>query len=355
MMHWLVRRTTAAAAAVVCAAAWSCVDAQIVRSTGLSPFAKDYRIDFAIPDAPAFKLLEVDRSVILRPQTARELVLALDGFRGDDNAFVVPDQIGIEFSPGLFIGGGQLRLTDYAARKYLYATRLSGATNRDSLGRSQLATGIRFSIVDEQDIRTRGGGGTDTVVTAFTQRILDVYVAARVRVGPRAAIALTDAEQRLVEAVSDSIEQYWADRYWNASAMDLAFGARARTADSLGHAPALDEAAGWFTYANGLQGWGQLLLGAKVGAARDSSGGLRASNTLAARLYVGSNALKGFVEGQQSLASSTDAQWLLNSGVEFRLPGVGWIDASAGYASHASGGRSRLVSSFKFRAGVPGF
>ena len=336
-------------------AAWSGLDAQIVRTGGLSPFVKDYRIDFAIPDAPAFKLLEVDRSVMLRPQTARELVVALDGFRGDGNAFVVPRQVGIEFSPGLFIGGGQLRLADYAARKYLYATRLSGATNRDSLGRSQLAAGIRFSIVDEQDIRARGGGGTDTVVTAFTQRILDVYQAARVRVGPRAPLVLTDPEQRLVDAVADSIERYWAERYWNANAVDLAFGARAQAEDSLGHDPSLDEAAGWFTYANGLQGWGQLLLGAKLGAARDSSGEFQASNTVALRLYVGSNALKGFVEGQQSLASHTDARWLLNSGVEFRLPGVGWIDASAGYASPPSGGRSRLISSFKFRTGVPGF
>jgi hypothetical protein len=354
-MHRCTFRTFAPTIAIACACTAACshADAQIVRSGGLSPFVKDYRIDFAIPDAPAFKLLEVDRSVILRPQTARDLVLALDGFRGDGNAFVVPKQIGIEFSPGLLIGGGQLRLADYTARKYLYATRLSGATNRDSLGRGQLATGIRFSILDEQDIRDKSGGGTDSVVTAFTRRILDVYEAIRDRVGPRAPLVLTDTEQRLIDAVSDSIEQYWADRYWNASALDLAFGARARTADTLGHDPSLDEAAGWFTYANGLQGWGQLQLGAKLGAARDTSGGFHASNTLAARLYVGSNALKGFVEAQQSLASRTDAQWLLNSGVEFRLPGIGWIDASAGYASPSSGERGRVISSFKFRAGVP--
>lgn len=329
-------------------------DAQIVRAGGLSPFVKDYKIDFAIPDAPAFKLLDVDQSAILRPQTVRDLAVALDGFRGNGNAFVVPKQFGVELSPGLLIGSGRLQLTDYAARKYLYATRLSGATSRDTANRGQLAGGIRFSIVDEQDIRSKGGGGTDPVVTAFTESIRDVYAAARRRAGPPPApIILTDGERDQVEAVSDSIKQYWAEKYWNASSLELALGTRVTSRDSLGHDPKVDEAAGWMTYANGLQGWGQLLVGARLGAARDTGGTFRAANTLAARLYVGSNALKAFVEGQQALVSNTTAQWLLNSGVEVQLPSVGWLDASAGYASPPSGGKGRVISSFRYKAALP--
>ena len=348
------RRATRFAIAALALSVAAGAHAQIARATGLSPFVKDYKIDFAIPDAPAFKLLEVDQSAILRPQTVRDLAVVLDGFRGEGNAFVVPRQLGVEFSPGLLIGGGQLQLTDYAARKALYALRLSGATNRDSLNHGQLAAGIRFSIVDEQDIRSKGGGGTDPVVTAFTQSILSVYRAARIRAGaPPAPIILDEGERARVEAVGDSIKRYWADTYWNASSLELALGARARTVDSLGHDPMLDEAAGWVTYASGLQGWGQLLLGAKLGASRDTSDRFHAANTLAARLYVGSNALKGFVEGQQALASSTDARWLLNSGVELQVPNVGWINASAGYASPPSGGRGRIISSFEFKAAFP--
>jgi hypothetical protein len=43
----------------------------------------------------------------------------------------------------------------------------------------------------------------------------------------------------------------------------------------------------------------------------------------------------------------------LNSGVEFQLPSVGWINASAGYASPPSAGKGRIISSFKFKAAVP--
>ncbi|MEP6732501.1 MAG: hypothetical protein ABJE10_17785 [bacterium] len=328
-------------------------DAQLVQATGLSPFAKDYKIDFAIPDAPAFKLLEVDQSAILRPQTARDLTVALDGFRGNSNSFVIPKQFGVELSPGLLVGSGQLKVSDYATKKYLYATRFSGAASRDSLNHGQLAAGVRFSLVDEQDMRNKGAAGSDVEVTRLTASILSVYTAVRRRVGPAAALTLNEEEKTAVKALSDSIKQYWADKYWNANSLEFALGARARTADSLGHDPKVDETAAWLTYANGLQGWGQFLFGAKVGAARDSTGSFQSSNTFAARLYLGSNDIKAFVEGQQALASKTQAQWLVNSGVEARLPTVGWINASAGYASNPTGGKPRLISSFKFKTAVP--
>jgi len=335
-------------------------ESQIVRDSGLSRFVKDYKIDFAIPDAPAFKLLQVDESAILRPQTVRDLTVAVDGFRGNNNAFVVPKQFGVEVSPGLLIDTGRLTLNDYSAKKFLYATRFSGATGRDSLNRGQLAFGVRFSLVDEQDMRTKNAGGTDSVVTAFTQKILAVYDAAGDRAGRRPVaerkmpLTLNDEETNGIKALRDSIKEYWAQRYWNATSVDFAIATRALTADSLGHDPKIDEVAGWLTYANGLSGWGQLLFGAKIGTARQAGGSLHASNTLATRLYIGSNVLKGFVEGQEAVGSNTDPKWLVNSGVEIRLPTIGWINASAGYASDINGGDPRVISSFKFKTAVPG-
>ncbi|HEV7389295.1 MAG TPA: hypothetical protein VGN73_11850 [Gemmatimonadaceae bacterium] len=352
VFHRSLRRITAATSLALAA---PIAQAQIVRESGLSPFVKDYKIDFAIPDAPAFKLLQVDESAILRPQTVRDLTLAVDGFRGDNNAFVVPKQFAVEVSPGLLIGTGQLKLNDYNAKKFLYATRFSGATGRDSLDRGELAFGVRFSLVDEEDMRSKGAGGTDTAVTGMTKRILDIYDVARDRSGrPPAPIKLNEDEKNAINALRDSVKEYWADHYWNATSVELALAGRALTADTLGHDPKMDEIAGWITYANGLRGWGQLLFGAKVGTARESTGSFHSSNTLAARLYIGSNALKTFVEGQQAFSSTTEPKWLVNSGVEVRLPGVGWINASAGYASPVNGGDPRVISSFKFKTGVPG-
>ena len=96
--------------------------AQIVRDLSVSPFVKDYKVDFAIPDAPAFKLLEVDESAILRPQTVRDVAAAFDAFRGQSGTFVVPKQIGVEFSPALIAGSRYLKVSDYATQRFLYAT-----------------------------------------------------------------------------------------------------------------------------------------------------------------------------------------------------------------------------------------
>jgi hypothetical protein len=340
-----------ALAAVLVAGAFHEAKAQIVRSTGLSPFAKDYKVDFAVPDAPAFKLLEVEESAILRPQTVQDLTTAFSGFRGDGSAFVVPKNIGVEFSPGLLANGQKLKLTDYQALKFLYALRFSGAANRDSLNRGNLAGGVRFSLVDEQDLRTSGKTATDTAITRLTASMLAIYSAARNRVGPAAPLAPTVDEKAALEAFGDSIKAYWARENWNATSLDIAFAGRARTADSLGHDPQLDEVAAWGTYANGLQKWGQLLLGVKVGAARDSAGDYQASNTIAARLYVGSNILKAYAEGQSAIAAKVGAEWLMSSGAEIKLGEVGWLNLSAGFTGPVEG-KSRLVTSFKFKSAL---
>ena len=340
------------AALVLCAQA---ARAQIVRDLAVSPYVKDYKVDFAIPDAPAFKLLDVDESAILRPQTVRDISAAFDAFRGQSGSFVVPKQIGVEFSPALIVGSRYLKVSDYATQRFLYATRLSAATSRDTLNRGQLAAGIRFSMKDEQDLRAKGADGTDTAVTRMTKAMLTVYSAARNHSGPPPApIVLNDDEKKLLEALSDSIKSYWADHYWNANSVEIAFAGRASAADSVGHDPKFDAFGAWGTYANGIGGWGQFLLGAKVGTARDSTGKFHPSNTLAARLYVGSNALKAFVELQNAIDSKTDAQWLGNGGVELKLASIGWITTSAGVASTPSGDKPHLISSFKFKTGIPG-
>src|SRR5688572_11574525 len=225
--------------------------AQIVRERGVSPFVKDYKIDFAVPDAPAMKLLEVNESSILRPQTVRELGVAVGQFRGTDR-FAVPKQFAVEVSPWLL--APHLRLTSYNAKRFLHALRVSGATGRDSLDRAQIAFGIRFSLVDEQDLRRQGAFGSDTAITNLTTAILAVYADARRRVGATAPLVLNDEEQSVVKALSDSIKDSWRDRHWNARSLEFAFGGRLLAVDSLGNDADMDEMAAWITYADGLQG-----------------------------------------------------------------------------------------------------
>ena len=326
-----------------------------------SPFTRDYKVDFAIPDAPAFKLLEVNESAILRPQTVKALALALSDFRGEGGQFVVPKEFAIEASPALLIGGRYLKVATYNQSKWLYATRVSGATKRDTAGRSHLSMGLRYSLVDEQDLRTDTAFIRNEQVTPLTDQMLAAYRSARRRLGPvddqgrPIPIVLNEAEQEQIDSLNREIKRIFAARNWNARSTELAIAARASSIDSMGTDPKFDELAAWGTYAHPLAKAAQLLVGVKLGTRRDTNAVWVRSNAIAGRVYIGSNEAKLFAEGQQALnAGQSTADWLFNSGVEFRIPNVGWVNASAGIESGANGAKPRALTSFKFKAEVPG-
>jgi hypothetical protein len=323
-----------------------------------SAFAARNKVDFAVPDAPAFKLLEVSQSAILRPQTASELSFALSGFRGANNAFVLPQELGVEISPALIAGGERLTLQRFNAQKWLYRTRLSAATRRDSTGASTLAAGLRFTLVDEQDLRTDENFAADEQVTPYTARILAVYQAAgdrrtREERLAEAPIEPNEAERAQIDSLRAQIKELWKERYWNANSFEFALGVRALTADSLGRDPEVDEVAVWTTYARRLNDWGQVLFGARLSSARDSTGERRQSTALAARLYAGSNAIKLFVEVQQTMREGATASWLTNGGIEVKAGPLGWIDASAGLESAVAGAGARALMALKIKLGLP--
>lgn len=326
-----------------------------------SPFTKDYKVDFAIPDAPAFKLLEVNESAILRPQTVKALALALSDFRGDGGQFVVPKEFAMEASPALLIGGRYLKVATYNKSKWLYATRVSGATKRDTGGRSHLSMGLRYSLVDEQDLRTDTAFIKNEQVTPLTDQMLAVYRSARRRLGPlddqgkTIPIVLNHDEQQQIDSLNMEIKRIFAARNWNSRSTELAIAARTASADSIGTDPKFEELAAWGTYAHPLAKAAQLLIGVKLGTKRDTNSAWVRSNAIAGRLYIGSNEAKLFAEGQQGINSGqSTADWLFNGGVEFRIPNIGWVNASAGIESGTNGAKPRALTSFKFKAEVPG-
>lgn len=342
-------------AALLCAA-------PVRAQTGLVP--PDFRTNFAIPDAPAFELLAVEPGTILRPQTPRELVLALTKFQGSEGGFAVPRAIAIEFSPGLLIGGGTMTQERYRRERLLRAMRLSLAALRAESGEgpSRLAIGVRLSLDDQ------AGAGTDRDFPAGlrVQPALDSVHAITVQARQRTirstglrpdqveVAPLDEGERKTVEALARRIARIWADRYWNAGRWDLALAARVRTADSLGHDPRVDAVSAWSTLARPVRLWGQVLLGGRLGAARDSlAAPLRGEGSLSARFYAGTNRAKAFLEGQGSWRRDEVPDWFLNSGCEFALAEWFWLDFHAGI-ERLPGGGSRLSTGFKFKTAVPG-
>jgi len=146
--------------------------------------ASQYRVNFSIPDAPAFKLLGADPSNILKPASVRELAIGFSEFLGSDNSIILTKSFALEFSPGLLIGGKKLTLKNYQKNPWMYRTRISIATNQSENENkaTTLAFGIRVTKTDESDLRTKKNYEEES--TRLAKQINDYISIERKRLGP---------------------------------------------------------------------------------------------------------------------------------------------------------------------------
>lgn len=319
-----------------------------------SLLAQQFETDFAVPDAPAFMLLSSVPSAVLRPTSVRALTAGFSGFAGGTDALVqLPRAFAVEFSPLLLARGTRLSLAQYQRRPTLYRTRVSIATQRSGAGSAtELALGARVTLYDQGDLRMNPR--YVAAATGVAAAINDVYVGARRRTGPPPApIVLTEAEQDSVNRLMEPVRERWADSAWNAGAFEIAFGALAAATDSLGHDARMRSYSTWATWARGFGDWGQLLVGGRGELARDSvgTGELQPGGSLSARLYVGANAYKFFLETQGSGHRARAPEWLLHGGGEARVRPSLWANFGAGVRWDA--GTPRLVSNLGLRVAAP--
>ena len=327
-----------------------------------SNLARSFKLDFAIPDAPAFELLEVDPSSVLRPTTVRELGLAVSDFVGDGTALTIPKALALEVSPALLIGGDKLSVDEYRARPWLYRFRISGATRLAEEGErpAALALGLRGSLTDRADLRTLPNAvwrESLTKTAGFIRKAREVYQDSLVAAG---------VDHEAAAALADRIEfpELWAqlekrrsaiqDSLWNAFAVDLAVGIAADGTDASGNDLRVDRYGVWVSLAAPVTRSGQLLVGLWEGAERDSiTADMRFAGRANARFYLGRNFAKIFLEGQARLMDERSPVLLLNSGGEFRPPFGGWARLSAGIEFDHNSGADNLVTNFAYKFGFP--
>jgi hypothetical protein len=324
--------------------------------------AKSFKLDFAIPDAPAFDLLEVDPSSVLRPTTVRELGLAVSDFVGDGTALTIPKAWALEVSPALLISGDKLSVADYRARPWLYRFRISGASRVAEEGDrpAAVALGLRGSIVDRADLRTLPNAvwrDTLTQTTALIVKARQAYQDSLSEGGmdPEAAAALADTREfpQLWEALEER-RGVIQDSLWNAFAVDLALGIAAAGSDPSGNDLRVDRYGVWVSLAAPVTRSGQLLVGLWEGAERDSiTADMRFTGKANARFYLGRNYAKIFLEGQAKLMDERSPVLLLNSGGEIRPPFGGWARLSAGIEFDSNSGSDNLVTNFAYKFGFP--
>ena len=258
----------------------------------------------------------------------------------------------IEFSPGLLLSGNDLTVESYNKKKLWYRLRISGATKRleGESGPSQIAVGLRLSLIDESDLRANKGKIQSA--TAVADTINKIYVAARKRAGPPPAkIISTPQEEKMIKYYNKKIKEAWTEEKWNAKVFDIAFALRAMSADSAGNNLKTDLLNAWVTYGFGFGSTAQWLFGGNAGYNTDSE---KFDWTLSSRFYIGTNKLKAFLEAQTSEKESMERMFLLNSGGEIGIANDLWLVFSVGTERSGETKRWNTVTNFQFKFGFPG-
>lgn len=317
--------------------------------------AEQLSMQFAVPASPAFALVDVGTSSILRPQSFQQLSASLGSF-ASGGALQIPKHVGLEIAPFFLARARDIDLAEYRRHAARYRFRTSAAMNRDRAdGGSELALGIRFTPIDASDPRT-----SDVVIRRVTQidsQINALCVQSLRGNGPprddQPVGPIANCGGPAAKALMDKLAKAWVDSSWNRRVVDMALGAAARTRDSLGRDPRFRAAAAWISTAWPVRSWGQLVGGLNATVGRDSLvDAVRTTAAAGLGFYVGGNRYKGFAELRGSLRqSSTGINTLLGSEV-FLHDGV-WAHVAAGWRHDPGEPKTTLVSRFTLRTKFP--
>ena len=312
--------------------------------------------DYAVPDAPAFTILQETPSTILRPASVRMLAVAVSDFLGSDAQITLPSTFALEVSPGLLIAGNDLTLAEYRDTPWLYRMRVSVGTRRENpqTGATGLAVGLRIPLIDKADLRTN-----DAVIDQVNNYAMQIVNIRKNTGNPLQGGGIpTPAQQTSIDSLRNLINTTLADpaaaqdSLWNRMAFDLAFALGASSPDSLGKNLQLDNISAWATFAYPLGGWGQVFIAghyqnSRMLPVKDYTSQFKG----AARFYIGTNTIKTYLEAQASLVDKANAL-LLTGGAEIRLYDGLWLELSAGADVSEVNNATNLVSSFRVKFGT---
>ncbi|TAL70166.1 MAG: hypothetical protein EPN82_06005 [Bacteroidetes bacterium] len=306
------------------------------------------RLDFAIPDAPAFTIVNVSESNILRPATVNDLTLSISNIISDLRIGVgIPQSYCLEFSPGFLYNGQSLTNEVYSKYDWFYRTRLSFGIKANNIEKNNYSAGvgIRFSIFDKQDLRLdedyknksaeitsrsikKIKDKLNSLITQYCEEkhtIINEIVKDSLLMDSLETEAKEMVERQANQAISE-IRKDWAEKNWNADILEFAFATRIAAPDTLTNIYGIDKYTFWLTYGKSIFSFGQLLIGVNGQVQRDSISSNFVGNIKPAfRFYIGSNHLKVFFEAQSSHTINKIPEYLLNFGLELKIYPNIWL------------------------------
>jgi hypothetical protein len=339
-----------------------------------SELVSNFRLNLAVPDLPAFKALGTEPSKLLRPSIPQAFSIVSSFL--NSNSVTIPKSFAAEFAPYILLKGDKMTLKNYQDNSSLYNLRISVGTSTDTMQAvttSNAAIGLRMTLIDKGDFKN------DPNVLAEIAEILKTLAKTRDELADEYLINnnLTEEEigndkalQILMNNYIDakineknknyderikSLKDDYRKNNWNKEKFDISFAMVGQSRDTLAENLKLQKYSGWISYAYPVSKWGQLIIGINSEYNQNSiDNKLYFNNSLGARLYIGTNKIKGFLEGQltnnQLLNSSTA---LYNLGAEVNIADGFWLNFYTGALRNNENNRTSIVSHLDLRFTIP--
>lgn len=346
------------------------------------------KLNFVVPDMPAFKTLGTEPSQLLRPSTPQAFAVSVSEFY-QKGAFALPQDFAMELTPSLLINakkpvGNVIRT--YSKAKWLKSFRVSIGTSADttlsSAGRS-MAIGIRSNIINKGDLATDAGyleGVVDALGNfrlasrellarfAHDQGIdtnevdYELKITGNEALKAKFDLLVFDAEAQIAfMKVLDSLKQDYRKRNWNATKLDIAAALLTSAKDSLVENIRFNKLSFWSTLALRAGSSGQFLIGINTDTYRNlrdtadvTRDDLYANLSIPARLLIGTNRIKGFAEFQyQYLGHNLTNHTLFSLGAEVNPYDGIWINLYGGVDHNYNNSMGKFVTNLDIKVTLP--
>lgn len=369
------------------------------------------KLNFIVPDMPAFKSLGTEPSNLLRPSIPQAFAVALSEFYSEQK-FIIPNSFAVEISPSLLLNakkGSKALQERYAKNRVLNSFRISLGSGRDTsfspTGRN-LALGFRINLINDGEMATDMGElsiisqklGEFRIATrglrkAFAEKYID-----QVKIWAKDFGQQTESEIDKAAGLDDIVDwdlilnknlsdAAWKNKYdefvgqqrapefdawfaaekeryrkanWNANKLDLALAVLGSSKDSLLGSARFSRVDLWGTFALRSGANAQTLFGVNVGYGSVDSL-LKVNNdkkylhvAIPVRYLVGTNRIKGFCEAQyEYLQQNKSSNGLFNLGAEVNpLDGL-WLNFYGGINFNASAGTSYFRTNLDIKITLP--
>ena len=349
------------------------------------------KLNFVVPDMPAFKALGTEPSNLLRPSTPQALAVSFSEFYQDKQA-IIPKAFAMEISPSLLFESKSNKslkeFKKYSENGWLNSFRISLGSSTDSTlspsGRN-LALGFRINFINNGDL------ATDKVYQekileelrnfrkSIDQEVRNKFALSKGKVfNPNKDIDSLDifisnnktefnkylSEQSQIQFANSArlkeLKEQYKKENWNANKLDFALAVLTSSPDSIAKNIRYNKTSLWLTGGIKIKNHSQILIGVYAQSYqnlldKDNSTKDKFYYDIAipARYLVGTNRIKGFLESQYKYAGNIESnQFLVNLGAELNLTDGLWINMYGGL-NFDSKNSSNLITNFSLKYTLP--